>query len=57
MAFWGRQRPQEYLVYQQKNLEVKAIRLTLELVQSVQQQRDLGVFIYARSIGEWRRKM
>ena len=50
------ERPQGYS-YQQTNLEVKAIQLTLELVQSVQQLRDLGVFIYARSIGEWRRKM
>ena len=46
------ERPQGYLVYQQTNLEVKAIQLTLELVQSLQQ-----LFIYARSIGEWRRKM
>lgn len=51
------ERPQGYLVYQQANLEVKAIQLKLELVQSVQQLHDLGVFIYARSIGEWRRKM
>ena len=51
------ERPQGYLVYQQTYLEVKAIQLTLELVQSVQQLRDLGVFIYARSIGKWRRKM
>ena len=51
------ERPQGYLVYQQTNLEVKAIQLKLGLVQSVQQLRDPGVFIYARSIAEWRRKM
>ena len=49
--------PQGYLVYQQTNLEVKAIQLKLELVQSVQRLRHLGVFIYARSIGDCRRKM
>ena len=51
------ERPQGYLVYQQTNLEVKAIQLKLELVQAVQQLRYLGVFIYGRSIREWRRKM
>ena len=51
------ERPQGYLVYRLTNLEVKAIQLKLELVQAVQQLRDLGGFIYCRSIGEWRRKM